>query len=318
MDTLSTLRLFVEAVHLGSLSAAARQMGMSAATASRGLDRLEYEVGFSLLIKSSRQLALTEAGSCYLKSVERILLEFDDATEYAKGFQFEAKGQLHIHSRMAVGTVCLAPMLPAFLKKYPDITAKLSLTNDVSPNLIKNKFDVDIRTGVLKDSSLVARKLANSRRIIVASPAYLEANGAPQTPSDLQRHNCITFRNDANPVLWRFRDKGNREIQISPTGNLETDNGTTIRQSLLAGLGIGQMTDWSVARDLKNGALTEILSDYEVTVDDFHHGIYAVFLPSRKHSLKVRTFIDFLVEGFRRQTYLEDVAAAQPLSVASH
>ena len=302
MDMLGNLRLFVDAARLGSLSAAARQSGISTATASRILDRLESELGFKLLVRTSRQLALTEAGSAYITSVERLLLDFNDATEYAKGFQCEAKGQLRVHARVAVGTICVSPLIPAFLAQYPDIGIRLSLSNEANPDLIQGNFDVDIRTGRLKDSSLIARKLADSRRVMVASPDYLVRHGIPQTPYDLKRHNCLTFRNDANPVVWRFRAHDGEEIEISPKGNLETDNGTVIRQNLRAGLGIGQMTEWAVAADLERGTLIRILADYEVTVDAFDHGIYAVFLPNRQHSVKVRVFIDFLVDAFKHRT----------------
>lgn len=301
MDTLGNFRLFVDAVRLGSLSAAARQLGISTATASRILDRLEFELGFTLLVRTSRRLALTEAGSAYITRVEQILLEFDDATEYAKGFQCEAKGQLRVHTRVAVGTICLSPLIPVFLAQYPDIVIKLSLSNEVNPDLIKGNFDVDIRTGRLKDSSLIARKLADSHRVIVASPDYLAKHGTPQTPCDLDRHNCLIFRSDANPVVWRFRAPFDKEIQISPKGNLEADNGTVIRQNLRAGLGIGHTTEWAVAIDLERGTLVRVLSEYQVTVDAFDHGIYAVFLPNRQHSVKVRVFIDFLVDAFKHR-----------------
>lgn len=311
MDTLKSLRLFVEAVQIKSLSATGRKFGISPATVSRNIDGLEKQLGFQLLVRTSRQIGLTEAGMAYLPRVKKLLLEFDDATEFAKGFHSEAKGLLRVQARTAVGNICVAPLIPEFLEKYPEISILLSLTNETNSDLIKNNIDVDIRTGILQDSSLIARKLADSHRVIVSSPEYLKKHGTPQTPLDLEQHNCLTFRNncltfqnDLNSILWRFRDSDGNEIEIQPQGNLETDNGAVIRSSLLAGQGIGHMTDWSVAQYLREGTMVRILEDYEVTVDKFHHGIYAIFLPSRNQSRKVRAFIDFLVDAFKRENHL--------------
>jgi DNA-binding transcriptional LysR family regulator len=311
MDTLQCMRMFVEAVREESLSAAARKLGVSTATVSRGLDALERHLGFRLLVKTSRQLGLTEAGEAYLHQVERFILELDDATEFARGFQSEAEGLLRVHARTAVGSICVSPLLPEFLRLYPKLKINFSLTNDKNIDLIRHNIDVDIRTGVLDDSSLIARKLAASHRVIVASPSYIERYGAPQTPYDLTQHNCITYRPDSNPVFWRFRNKAGCEIEISPEGSLMTDNGGVIRNALRSGLGIGHMTDWSVAEDLRSGRLVALLSDYEVTVDKFNHGIYAVFLPSRNHSRKVRAFIDFMADAFKTQAYFRSPASLQ-------
>lgn len=308
VDTLHSLRHFAEAARVGSLSAAARELGLSTATVSRSIDSLEKELGFSLMAKTSRGLGLTAAGAAYLPKVEHILLELAEATALAKGVHSEPKGDLKINSRVAVGNICLAPLIPQFLKGNPEITIKLSMTNDASIDLLKHDIDVDIRTGVLQDSSLIARKLADSRRLLVASPQYLAEHGEPRVPADLRHHNCIPFRKDANAVSWRFRAADGAEQVIEPRGNLETDNGSVIRTALRAHMGIAHMTDWAVRADLLSRRLVQVLPDYQVTVDGYHHGIYAVFMPSRSQCRKVRAFIDFLAEGFRRQTFAEDLA----------
>jgi DNA-binding transcriptional LysR family regulator len=309
MDTLSSLRMFVEIVRGGSLSSAARKLGVSAATVSRSLDALEHQLGFNLIVKSSRQLGLTEAGATYLPKVERLLLDFDDATASAKGMHSEARGQLNIHARMAVGTICIAPLLPGFLARYPEIDVRLSLDNETDINLIQENIHVDIRTGVLQDSSLIVRKLADSKRVIVASKHYVDTFGVPETPEDLLNHNCLTFRNTPAIVQWHFRSADGKQWAISPKGNLETDNGAVIRHCLRRGVGIGHMTDWAVAQDLRDGTLIRLLEDYEVTVDQFHHGIYAIFTPSRNQSAKVRAFIDYLVGAFRDQASSSEIQA---------
>jgi DNA-binding transcriptional LysR family regulator len=311
VDKLQSLRMFAEAVRANSLSAAARKMGISTATVSRSIDALEENLGFPLLVKNSRQLGLTEAGTAYLPLVERLLQELDEATEYARGFQAEAQGTLRVHARTAVGMICIAPLVPAFLKQYPDIRINLTLSNETNLDLIKNNIDVDIRTGVLADSSLICRKLASSHRLIVASPRYLQQHGVPRTPAELANHNCITYRAEGASVVWRFRNAEGEEIEIAPQGNLETDSGAVIKTNLLAGVGIGHMTDWSVAEDLRSGRLLHLFPDQLVTVDQFNHGIYAVFLPTRNHSNKVRAFLDFLTEGFHSQAYFSTASTVE-------
>ena len=301
MDTLYSLRLFVGAAEEGSFSATARKFGISTATVSRSIDSLEKQLGFQLFLKTSRQIGLTEAGQCYLGNVQRLLPELDNATEFARGFHSEAKGHLNVRARMAVGSICIAPLIPKFLGKYPDIELNFWLTNDLDTDLVSKNIDIDIRTGVLQDSSLIARKLADSKRLIVASPAYLEEHGTPQTPYDLEDHNCIRFTTGPSPVHWRFKDKAGHEIGVVPKGNLVTNNGSIIRRAVRSGNGIAHLTDWSVAKDLEAGSLVQILADYDVTVDKFNHGIYAVFLPNRTQSHKVRCFVDFLVEELRQQ-----------------
>lgn len=304
MDMLHSLRHFAEAARIGSLSAAARELGISPATMSRSIDSLERQLGFSLMAKTSRSLGLTEAGAAYLPKVERILQELAEATAYAKGVHSEPKGELRIHSRVAVGNICVAPLVPEFLKQHPDISLAISMSNDSSVDLLKNNIDVDIRTGVLQDSSLIARKLADSRRVLVASPEYLAEHGTPRTPEDLRDHNCILFRMSAGQIDWRLRDRDGHEHTVVPSSNLETNNGSLIRRALRSHTGIAQMTDWAVRDDLLSGRLVLVLPDYDVTQDDFHHGIYAVFMPSRSQCRKVRLFIDFLVENFRSSEYL--------------
>ena len=301
MDTLSSIRLFIEATEAGSLSATARKIGISTATVSRNIDSLEKHLGFQLFVKTSRRLGLTEAGSCYLATVTRLLPELDNAMEFARSFHSEAKGHLNVRARAAVGNICIAPLIPKFLDKYPDIELNFSLTNDTDTDLVSKNIDVDIRTGVLHDSSLIARKLADSRRVIVASPDYLQRHGRPKTPYDLTSHNCIRFAACPSPVHWRFKNMDGLEIAIVPKGNLITNNGAIVRSSVRAGSGIAHLTDWSVDQDLRSGTLVQILADYDVTVDQFNHGIYAVFLPNRTQSLKVRCFVDFLVAELRRQ-----------------
>jgi DNA-binding transcriptional LysR family regulator len=313
MDTLHNLRMFVEAVRSESLSAGARKLGVSTATVSRGIDALEKHLGFQLLMKTSRSIGLTEAGQAYYPEVEELLRHFDDATEMARGFQCSAEGILRVRARFAVGNIWIAPLIPEFLSLYPKVHVHLSFTSLLNADLVSDNIDVDIRTGVLRDSSLTAKKLADSRRIIVSSRAYLEEHGVPRHPTDLGAHNCIVYQPDRNPVFWRFRDSLGVESTLRPNGNFSADNGGTIRTALRAGLGIAQMTDWSVAADLLSGRLVRILEDYDVTTDAFNHGIYAVFLKNRTQSVKVRAFIDYLTMSFKKHKWSLDVDRAETI-----
>ncbi len=310
MDPLYLLRLFAETSRLGNLSAAARQLGVSTATASRGIDRLEHDLGFALLVRTSRQIALTEMGRTYLETVQRVLRDLDEAKTFGKSLQSGVIGDLSIRSRAAIGMVCISPLIPKFLDLHPGINIRIDLTNETNGDLTNGKYDVDIRTGILKDSSFLARKLADSTRLVVSSPTYLSKHGVPIKPADLNNHNCLVFRHDANPVVWRFRAPGREEIKVHPKGNLEANNGAILRESLLSGVGIGHLTDWAVAEDLKRGDLVHVLSDHQVTIDEFHHGIYAVFLPNRQHSVKVRAFIDFLANEFARSPVFDHGASS--------
>jgi len=299
MDTFHGLKQFSESVSAGSMSAAARKLGLSPATVSRSIVSLEKQLGFNLLSKSSRGLGLTEAGEAYLPKVRKILDELEEANSYSRAVHSEPKGELRIHVRLAIGNVCIAPLIPIFLKENPDIRISLSMSNETDIDLIRNNIDVDIRTGSLKDSSLISRKLANSRRIICASPKYLEKYGFPQTPGDLTTHNCIVYQNLPNTVVWRFRDSAGQVTETEPNGTLRTDNGSLIRRALRTHMGIAQMTDWSMRNDLLSGRIVQILGNYEATVDEFEHGIFAVFLSSRSQCSKVRAFINFLVKNFK-------------------
>ena len=314
MDTLNSLRLFVEAAGAGSLSAAAREFGISTATVSRSIDSLEKQLGFQLFVKTSRQIGLTESGAFYLENIRRILPELDNATQFARGFHSEAKGHLNVRARMAVGGICIAPLIPKFLDLHPDIEMNFWLSNDTDTDLITKSIDIDIRTGVLEDSSLIARKLADSKRIILASPDYLAKHGTPKTPHDLVNHNCIRFATGPGSVLFFFKQKTAYEIGIVPNGNLTTNNGAIILQSARDGVGIAHLTDWSAAKDLARGRLVQILDQYDVTVDKFNHGIYAVFLPNRTQSLKVRAFVDFLIDELKRMAAEWTFMADHPVS----
>ena len=299
MDTLQSLRLFSEVGRRGSFSAAARAAGLSTASVSRHVMALEASMGVQLVNRNSRQCSLTDAGQSLFQRLQLIFEDLQHATEQAKSLQALPQGLLRVHARVALGTACVAPALPAFLRRHPALRVRLSLTNDNGLDLIRHEIDVDLRTGSLPDSALICRKLCSSRRLLVAAPSYVERHGAPATPSDLGGHNCLLYRIGNEQCVWRFRDPAGAVTELSPRGTLESDSGAALMAATYEGVGVSQMTDWAVATDIREGRLVRLLPDYLVTIDEFDHGVFALYTPSRHSSPKVRVLIDFLIGVFK-------------------
>lgn len=303
MDTLQSLRLFSEVGRRGSFSAAARSAGLSTASVSRHVMSLETSMGVQLINRDTRRCSLTDAGHVLFQRLQLIFEDLQHATEQVKSLQTSAQGLLRVHARVALGTACIAPALPAFLSQHPELQVRLSLTNDNGLDLIRHEIDVDLRTGIMPDSALICRKLCSSRRLLVAAPSYVGRFGAPATPSDLAAHNCLLYRIENEPCVWRFRDRAGKVTDLLPRGTLESDSGAALMAATYEGVGISQMTDWAVAADIRNGRLVRLLPNYDVTIDGFDHGVFALYTPSRQSSIKVRVFIDFLIAVFRSDRY---------------
>jgi molybdate transport repressor ModE-like protein len=303
MDRLQSLRLFSEVGRHGSFSAAARAAGLSTASVSRHVMALETSMGVQLVNRNTRQCSLTDAGQSLFQRLQLIFEDLQHATEQVKSLQVSPQGLLRVHARVALGTACIAPALPTFLRQHPDLQVRLSLTNDNGLDLIRNEIDVDLRTGSLPDSAWICRKLCSSRRLLVAAPSYVERHGAPVIPADLASHNCLVYRIGSEPCIWRFRDPAGAITDLLPRGTLESDSGAALMAATYDGVGISHMTDWAVAPDIRNGRLVRLLPDYLVTIDAFDHGVFALYTPSRHSSPKVRVFIDFLIGVFKSDEY---------------
>lgn len=303
MDTLQSLRLFSEVGRRRSFSAAARAAGLSTASVSRHVMSLETSMGVQLVNRNTRRCSLTDAGQFLFHRLRLIFEDLQHATDQVKSFQTSPQGLLRVHARVALGTACIAPALPAFLSQHPGLQVRLSLTNDNGLDLIGHDIDVDLRTGAMPDSALICRKLCSSRRLLVAAPSYVDRYGAPETPSDLGAHNCLLYRIESEPCVWRFRDRAGVVTELFPRGTLESDSGAALMAATYEGVGISQMTDWAVAADIRNGRLMRLLPDYQVTINKFDHGVFALYTPSRQSSLKVRVFVDFLIRVFKSDKY---------------
>jgi len=294
------MRIFVSVVQNGSLSSAGRQLGLSPASVSRHIGALEESLGCRLVNRTSRKLTLTEAGEVYYAKVGEILQQIAEANDSVAELTSKPRGTLRVHSRVLVGHLHVVPVLPEFLARYPEVSVDLLMSNRVI-DVVEQNIDVDIRIGKLVDSSLVARKLSSSERVVCAAPGYLDARPAVATPSDLAAHNCLTYRINVGRTVWRFLDGGGVLQEIPVAGNLTTDNGYALLSATLAGIGIALMPDWSVRDHLAARRLRRVLPEFRVSHIEFDNGIYAVFQKSRYMSAKVRAFIDYIAAAFEQR-----------------
>ncbi len=298
MQTLRTMSLFAAIAHHGSLSAAARKLGLSPASVSRQITALEEQLGARLLNRTSRSMTLTSTGEIFLRHAENILHQVEEMQVEVSQREQQPSGLLRVHSRMLVGTLVLMPNLPRFLQAHPQITVELAMSNHAI-DLAERNVDVDIRIGKLTESALIARRLATSERVVCAAPAYLAGRPAIREPADLVRQNCLTYRLGMGRTVWRFVDAAGQTAEVPVTGSLTTDNGPALHAAALAGLGIALMPDWSVREDIRAGRLVRLFAGHRASHLEFENGVFAVYQRSRHLSARVRVFIDFLVEIFK-------------------
>lgn len=285
------LEVFVRAVELGGFSAAARHFRMTPSAVSKLVARLESRLGARLVNRSTRKLQLTAEGAAFFDRGVRILGDLDTA-EYEAGAGASPRGQLRVNANVMFGHHFLLPIIPGFLAQYPGIGLNLTLT-DVVIDLLDERADIAIRTGPLKTSALVARKIWDSPVHVVASPAYLRAHGKPRTPGDLARHNVLGFGFARHIEGLPFRDGNGGILTVPFTGNMLVSDGEAMRLLALTGLGIARLSRNHIAADLEAGRLVVVLEDYNPRDIE---SIYAVFLGHGGHlPARVRAFLDYLV-----------------------
>lgn len=291
------LRAFISVVENGNFSRAARQLGLAPSSVNREIGLLEQRLGVRLFNRSTRRMGLTEAGTLYYQRVSRILADLDDADLSVGRLAHSPRGVLHLSMSPVFGRLYVAPMLPAFLARYPEISIDLTLT-DRYLDLLAEGIDVAIRIGDLKDSQLVAKRLAPHRGVICAAAAYLARRGKPEAPEDLTRHNCLTYKfsQPANSV-WRLKKEGaTREIKVS--GNLQADDVEALHAAAVAGLGLALLPQWLAKQALESGELRAVLTDYQASASAGERAIFAVYPFGRNLLPKVRAFLDFLAAEF--------------------
>lgn len=292
MERSGELEVFLRVVELGGFSAAARALGLTPSGVSKLIGRLEERIGTRLFMRTTRSLTLTDEGQAYQRAGQRILSALNEAEQAAASGK--VRGHLRINASIPFGTLFVAPAVPAFLERYPDVSVDLSFT-DRTVDLLAEQTDLAIRMGDLPESGLVARKLGQSRRVVCAAPSYLERRGTPLSPADLRDHDCLTFNFRRTRSSWPFladvSDKRTHEQPI--TGKLQMNSGETMRQLTLAGAGIARLGLFHVAADIRAGLLVPLLEaqnpgDLEL--------IHAVYVGGSRIPRRVRAFIDHLVE----------------------
>ncbi|MEJ8569589.1 LysR family transcriptional regulator [Elongatibacter sediminis] len=292
MDT-ECVRLFVMAAEMLNISAAGRQLGLAPAVASARLAKLEKQVGADLLHRSTRKVALSLEGAEFLPFAREILAQ-EDAARAALGHgRPEITGTLRFASSSTFAQRYVAPLLPEFLDRFPGVKLDLKLS-DTPMNLIEGGFDLALRNYAIEDSSLRARKLADDKRILCASPEYLARHGTPRVPADLADHQLLVF---AGGVPRRLISAGGGPAGTFPPPGAESrvicDDGASTRIASRAGVGISMNSVWSVNRELREGSLVRVLPDYEI---EDRSAIWLVYPKSNVLTAKVRVFIDFLLE----------------------
>lgn len=293
-DRAHSLAMFAAVVEQGSFSAAGRLLGLSPSAVSRTIDRIEARLGVRLLLRSTRALSITAEGQSYLQAARRILADLDDAEQQIAD-QGAPRGRLRVSAALSHGRLCIVPLLGEFAALYPHILVDIALTDTVI-DVAAGQADVAVRFGLLADSTLTARKLGETRRLIVASPDYLARFGEPQVPEDLHRHNCLNFNFRRAEPVWPFLRDG-REFALTVKGNIEANNGETLGQLAAIGVGIARVGAFSVAQEIAEGRLMPILEAFNPGDVEI---IHAVFVGGATTPARIRAFVDFLAARLSR------------------
>ncbi|ORT48599.1 LysR family transcriptional regulator [Vibrio sp. qd031] len=289
------LRLFIRLASTHNISQAGAELGLSPAVASAHINKLEESVGVRLVHRTTRKVSLTQEGEAFLPQAENVVDAVDIAKQSVGGKSALPSGVLRVTAPSSFGRMHLIPAMTSFTEQYPELSVDLRFSDSIV-DLVDGGFDVAIRNAELKDSSLIAKKLASDRRIICASPAYLKQHGTPKHPNDLKDHQCINIIGIEN---WLF-SVGDKVIDIKTSGKIRTDNGDAIRELCVAGHGITMNSMWSVYQQIKSGELIEILTDTPYKSDT---AIWVLYPSSRFVAPKVRAFIDFFSDYFGEPPY---------------
>jgi DNA-binding transcriptional LysR family regulator len=297
MDQLKQIQSFVLVAARGSLTAAARAQDVAPAIMGRRLDALEQRLGVKLLVRSTRRISLTHEGSAFLEDCQRVLADLANAEASVSAGGVKASGHLRLTAPAGFGRRHVAPLVPRFRALHPEVTISLNLSDRVI-DLGGEGFDCAVRVGDMPDSSLVSVRLADNRRLCVATPAYLKQHGTPQHPNELSRFDCLTLSSDASQTRgWAFAmpqdavAPGSVRLEyVKPHGPLDCSDGQVLHDWCVAGYGIAWRSTWEVEGEIAAGQLCTVLDAFAAPPN----GIYAVF-PQRKHlPLRLRLWVDFL------------------------
>lgn len=298
MHSLPDIAVFVQVVDSGSFTAAAERLEMSKSAVSKYVTRLEGQLGVRLLNRTTRRLSLTEAGQVFYERSRSGLAAIEDAQAEVSHLQGEPRGTLRINTPMSFGILHIAPALAEFSRRYPDVTVDMNL-DDRHVDVIEAGFDVSVRIAELPDSSLVARRLAPCRHVIVAAPEYLARCGTPRTPEALRDHHIVSFRYQESALQWHFKTRGNTPVTVSVKAALTLNNSLAIREVVLQGGGVARIPTFVVGKDIHEGRLAAILGEYDI----LQVSIFLVYSHRRHLPPKVRAFLDFMAERISSTPY---------------
>jgi DNA-binding transcriptional LysR family regulator len=297
MDKLTSIRAFTRVVQHGSFAAAARELRLSRSAVSKYVIELEQELGSQLLVRTTRSASPTQNGQAYYERCIAILADLEEADVAVARLQSEPRGLLRVNAPMSFGTLHLGRAVADFMERYPQLQIQLVLS-DQQIDPVQEGFDVTLRIADLPSSSLIARKIAPALRVVCAAPSYLARRGTPAHPQDLRQHDCLAYGYLATGNQWKLTGPdGDHWIHIPWT--LCSNNGEVLRDAVVKGRGIALLPTFIVGADLQEGSLRSILTDY--TAPEI--SVYAIYPQTRHLSVKVRMFIDFLIERFGSPQY---------------
>lgn len=300
MDKLTSMKVFHAVARLGSFSAAATELAISRAMASKHIKTLENDLGVSLFNRTTRHLSLTEVGTTYQERVGSIISEIDEAELAITQLNTEPRGNLKIMAQQSFGAFHLSRIITQYKKRYPDVSIDMTLTENL-PDLAEYGIDLAIHVGQLPDSSLVARKLTSTRLVVCASPEYLAENGIPNIPADLVKHNCLIYKPRSPLREWGFIVNG-ADYRQKVSGGVQSNVGDALRVVAIKDYGLVQLPNYMIGLDIKAGRLQAVLEEFEPP----ERPIYAIYNQRRYLSAKIRTFVDFIYEMFQPVPYWDE------------
>lgn len=294
LDDITSVLVFAEVVSAGSYSVAARKLGLSKSAVSKRVSALEERMGVRLLTRTTRRLALTEAGSTLYERCGRLRGEADEAMEEATSLHQMPRGMLRVNAAATLADRYLAPLIPEFLAKHPGLSLEIAAADrNIDP--VAEGFDIVLRVGKQTESSLTSRKIAMARRVVVASPAYLGRHGTPREPRELAPHNCVRFTNVPMRDEWRFADSTGKEFSVPVKSTFLSNGAETIIPAVLAGVGLAVLPAFAITNELRNGSLQIVLGEWMPPAV----GVFAMHGHQRQAPAKVRAFLDFFTERLR-------------------
>jgi DNA-binding transcriptional LysR family regulator len=292
MDRLAAIETFISVIETGSFSGGARRMNVGQPAVSKSIAQLEARLGVRLLMRSTRGLTPTEAGLRFYERAKRAVEEADEAELAARGSGATLSGKVRVCAAVTFARLHIVPGLKKFLARHPDLTLEVVL-DDRNVDLFEQGIDVALRMGALDDSSMTARKLGESRRLVVGSPAYFNEAGMPAAPADLAAHQVIAYGLRGNGEEWTFRqDDAEAAVSVSVAGRVSMSAAEGVRAAVLAGIGVAVVSEWMFTPELESGAVKAVLTDWSLPPV----GLWAVFPTGRMVSAKTRAFVEFVEE----------------------